>query len=508
MNFHPVNVELYGNRIKILNYYNLNHSPAYLFPKNTRSSWLPKSQYTPPSNPIKTKSNCKYTELYNTREQYIHESKKITAPKYSFGKEGMEENDFYKKTKQNKKRAKSAKYKNKNFEEENIEGDNCINQDNKNNKEEKKEETYHQYYEIGKQFVNQSTQNKSPLYSFAGGAFGKKYLTESRVDHNFKPEHDFYELRKAYVKESKKPKILGYSFGKQKRLDANIKKKWKYKMYNNNSSDNNDNKKDKNKFKEEKNFNQGDKYENVIIPDEKKEQKNLDNKKNKQKEETKLNLSKDAPHDYYNLREHYIYESQKPRLLGYSFGKNPRIKKGKLSNETFFYNLNDHYIYESQKPKAPNYSFGRPQSAFIINNKNKNNKNKTRPKSAYINKNEERKIMPGPGNYDIPNDFGINGLKISMPHSGRKYGKNNGVPGPGRYTPDINVVKYKYPIYSIGISERDGCSYPLYYSYKKNRRRIPYGVQYYRKNPSWIFAKTCKGEELHKKILKENNRYV
>ena len=43
---------------------------------------------------------------------------------------------------------------------------------------------------------------------------------------------------------------------------------------------------------------------------------------------------------------------------------------------------------------------------------------------------------------------------------------------------------------------------------KKNRRRIPYGVQYYRKNPSWIFAKTCKGEELHKKILKENNRYV
>ena len=72
MNFHPVNVELYGNRIKILNYYNLNHSPAYLFPKNTRSSWLPKSQYTPPSNPIKTKSNCKYTELYNTREQYIH----------------------------------------------------------------------------------------------------------------------------------------------------------------------------------------------------------------------------------------------------------------------------------------------------------------------------------------------------------------------------------------------------------------------------------------------------
>ena len=95
-----------------------------------------------------------------------------------------------------------------------------------------------------------------------------------------------------------------------------------------------------------------------------------------------------------------------------------------------------------------------------------------------------------------------------MPHSGRKYGKNNGVPGPGRYTPDINFVKYKYPIYSIGVAEREGCSYPLYYSYKKNRRRFPYGSQYYRKNPSWIFAKTCKGEELHKKILKENNRYL
>ena len=498
MNFHPLNVQFYGSGCKILNYYNLKHSPAYVFPKDTRSSWLQKNQYDPSSNPIKTKSNCKYTELYNTREQYIHESKKITAPSYSFGKAGIN-NEIVKSTK-DKKRAKSAKYKNKNikFGEENIEGDNCANPNNNEKNKEKKEETYHQYYEIGKQFVNKSSQNKAPLYSFAGGAFGQKYLTESRLDNNFIPEHDFYEVRKAYVKESKKPKILGYSFGKQKRLDPNIKKKWKYKMYNINKDKEEAN--DKNNFKEEKNFKECD---NIIIPDEKEEKNNLKNK-NKKKEEVKINISKDMPHDYYNLREHYIYESQKPRVLGYSFGKDPRIRTGKSTDETFFYNLREHYIYESQKPKSPNYSFGRPKTAFTNNPKNKNNK--IRPKSAiYIN--EEEKITPGPGKYDITNDFGTDGLKIGISKLGRKYRRANGVPGPGRYDPNINVVKMKYPIYSIGIAEREGCSYPVNYFYKK-RRKVSYGSQYYRVNPSWIFAKTCKGEDLHKKVLKDNFRYL
>ena len=479
MHFHPSNVQFYGSGCKVLNYYNLKHSPAYAFPKDTRDSWLKQSQYTPPSNPPKTKSNFKYTELYNTREQYIHQRQKITAPSYSFGKAGMEENEFYKKTKKNKKRAKSATYKNIQFKEDNLEGDNCMN-DNNNKKEKEKEEsedeaTYHQYYEIGKQFVNQSSQNKAPLYSFAGGKFGKKYLTSSRIDNNFKPKNDFYELRQAYVKESKKPKILGYSFGKEKRLVPYIQTKKKNK--------------NKNNFKEENNFNQGD---------------NAENSNENKKEERKLNISKDNPHDYYNLNEHYIYESQKPRVLGYSFGKYPRMTKGKLSKETFFYNLNEHYIYESQKPKSPKYSFGRPKSAFYYNNK-KNNKNEARPKSAIYSK-EEEKNTPGPGKYDIPEDFGINGLKISMSKYGRKYGKGNGVPGPNKYYPDFKVTKTRYPIYSIGNAERYGYYYPAKYYYKK-RRRMNYGSQYYRKNPAWIFVKTCKGEDLHKKVMKENFRY-
>ena len=497
MHFHPSNVQFYGGGCKVLNYYNLKHSPAHAFPKDTRDSWLKQSQYTPPVDPPKTKSNCKYTELYNTREQYIHQSQKITAPSYSFGKAGMEENDFYKKIKKNKKRAKSATYKNIQFKEDNLEGDNCINNNDNNNKKEKKEkdedEIYHQYYEIGKQFVNKSSQIKAPLYSFAGGEFGTKFLTSSRINNNFSPKNDFYELRKAYIKESKKPKILGYSFGKEKRLEPYIQTKKQH------------NKKNKNNFKEENNFNEGDNAEN-----------NNDNNNNSKKEEKKLNLniSKENPHDYYNLNEHYIYESQKPRVLGYSFGKYPRMFKGKKSKETFFYNLNDHYIYESQKPKAPNYSFGRPKSSFFNNDKgnNKNNKNKNnnrikiRPKSAiYNNKIEEEKITPGPGMYDIPDDFGINGLKISMSKSGRKNEKPNGVPGANYYYPDYKVTKFRYPIYSIGNAEREGCYYPYNYYYKKRRS---YGSQYYRKNPNWIFAKTCKGEDLHKKVMKENFRYL
>ena len=488
MSFQPLNVQFYGSGCKILNYYNLKHSPAYLFPKDTRDSWLPKNQYNPSLNPPKTKSNYNYTELYNTREQYIHQSQKITAPSYSFSKAGMTEDDFYIKTKKkktkNKIRAKSAKYKNIKFPEEEMgEGDNCANIDgNKKNKD--KEEPYHQYYEIGKQFVNQSSQHKAPLYSFAGGSFGQKYLTHSRIDNNFSPQNDFYELRKAYVNESKKPKILGYHFGTQKRLEPYIQKKVK-------------NKNKKNNFKEEKDFNQDDNYENVIIPE---------NQKEKEKEKIVFNNSKDLPHDYYNLREHYIYESQKPRVLGYSFGKMRRTSKEKKTQETFFYNLNEKYVNESQKPKAPKYSFGRPKSAFNTINKNKNNKNKIRPKSALYS-NEEEKNTPGPGKYDIAKEFGNDGIKIGISQYGRKYGKGNKVPGPGQYAPDINYIKRQYPIYSIGKAEREGCSYPYNYYYNKNRMRFSYGKQYYRRNPSWIFAKTCKGEDLHNKMIKENYRY-
>ena len=113
MHFHPFNVQFYCGGCKVLNYYNLKHSPAHAFPKDTRDSWLKQSQYIPPTDPPKTKSNCKYTELYNTREQYIRQSQKITAPSYSFGKAGI--NNEIVKSNKDKKRAKSSKYKNKNI---------------------------------------------------------------------------------------------------------------------------------------------------------------------------------------------------------------------------------------------------------------------------------------------------------------------------------------------------------------------------------------------------------
>ena len=55
----------------------------------------------------------------------------------------------------------------------------------KKKKEKDYDEKYHQYYEIGKQFVNKSSQIKAPLYSFAGEEFGIKFLTLSRIDNNF-----------------------------------------------------------------------------------------------------------------------------------------------------------------------------------------------------------------------------------------------------------------------------------------------------------------------------------
>ena len=94
MHFHPSNVKFYGGGCKVLNCYNLKHSSAHAFPKNTWDSWLKQSQYTSPVDTPKTKSNYKYTELYKTREQYIHQGKKITALSYSFGKAGIEENIF------------------------------------------------------------------------------------------------------------------------------------------------------------------------------------------------------------------------------------------------------------------------------------------------------------------------------------------------------------------------------------------------------------------------------
>ena len=489
MDFHPIKVEIYGSGCKLLNYYNLHHSPAYVFPhESTRDSWLPKSSYIPPKDPKISKSNYQYSELYNTREQYIHESKKQKAPCYSFGKAGMNNN--------NQLRPKSAKYKNIKFGEEELKGDSSgnindvKNNKNKSNNNNNESEPYHQYYEIGKQFVNESNQNKAPLYSFAAGSFGTKYQTESRIDKNYKPEHDFYEVRESYVKESKKPKILGYSFGKQKRLDANIKKKWIYKTYNKNNDKNN-----KNDFKEEKEFKKGD---NIIIP--KEEPEKVDKNKNKKKENTKLNISKDTPHDYYHLREQYINESQKPRILWYSFGKKsgvqPIVIEGKKGRETFFYEINDHYINESQKPKSPKYSFSKASRKFFEKPKPSKNFRKKRKKTN----------TPGPASYDIRGNLGDNSLKYSMPVSGRKYAKGNKVPGPGKYYPDFNVVKKRYPIYSIGMEERDICEYPIHY-YQKYRKRLSYGKQYYRRNPTWIFSKACKGEELHNKVLKDNLRY-
>ena len=53
MHFHPSNVQFYGGGCKVLNYYNLKHSPAHAFPKDTRDSWLKQSQYIPPTDPPK-----------------------------------------------------------------------------------------------------------------------------------------------------------------------------------------------------------------------------------------------------------------------------------------------------------------------------------------------------------------------------------------------------------------------------------------------------------------------
>ena len=368
MSFRPIQINFYGNGCKVGNYTNLKSSPVYTFPKDSRSGWLSNQAY-PPAKPstAKIKSGYKYTELYNTREQYVNESQKQKAPCYSFGKAGMEEDEFYKKTK-TKKRAKSAKNKNINFNEENLSGDNCENNPNKANKSEK-EQSYHQYYEIGKAFVNESKKPKAPLYSFCCKPYGENYVTTSKIDKKFLSENDFYETTKYYIKESKKPRIVGYSFGKQKRIDPNIKKKWKYKIYGGNKEDNKNN-----TFKEENNFKQADNNPNINNNGEnnennekndKDENANKKNKKNKNAPVVIYNNSKDYPHDFYNVREHYIYESQKPRVVGYSFGVNsgvkPKIIEGKKGEEPFFYNLREHYIYESQKPKAPNYSFGRPK---------------------------------------------------------------------------------------------------------------------------------------------------
>ena len=335
MSFQPSEIRIFGNSCKIINYYNLKSSPAYKFPKGDRSGWLSNNIY-PPSKPgeIKTKSNYQYTELYNTRENYINESKKQKAPSYSFGKAGIQEDDFYKKTKP-KKRAKTAKNKNNNinFNEENLNGDNCENNPNNNHSEE--EIKTRQYYEIGKKFVNESRHPKAPLYSF-----NKDDITK-RDDHNFYPKNDFYETRRDYVKESKKPRIIGYTFGSEKRIDPNIKKKWKYK-YNGNLKENKKNNK-KMIFEEEKNLNEGDNSPNINNDENNNSKKREEKKSKNENKENNINnnnkqLSKDYPHDYYNVREHYIYESKKPRVVGYSFGKmsgvKPKIISGKKGKES------------------------------------------------------------------------------------------------------------------------------------------------------------------------------
>ena len=519
MSFQPSEIKFFGNGCKVVNYYNLKSSPAYKFPKGeSRSGWLSNNLY-PPTNPgtVKIKSNYQYTELYNTRENYINESKKQKAPSYSFGKAGIQEDDFYKKTK-NKKRAKTAKNKknNINFDEENLNGDNLENIPNNNNgnNHSEEEEKTKQYYEIGKQFVNESKHPKAPLYSF-----NKDDITK-REDRKFYPKNDFYETRRDYVKESKKPRILGYTFGNEKRIDPNIKKKWKYK-YNGNLKENKKNKLIN--FEEEKNLSKGDNCPNSNNDD------NINKNKEHEKNTIKLKkndinnnnqLSKDVPHDYYNVREHYIYESKKPRVVGYSFGKisgvKPKIIIGKKGKESFFYNIREQYINESQKPKAPKYSFGRPKS-FIPKQNNKNKKYILRPQSAVFNNNlkdviieekdrlkNNKKIGPGPGLYNIAGNIGENAIKISLSPVGRQSPKNNEFPGPNHYDPNFKVVKQQDPIYSIGKARR----YEYFEEYLPIKKKLnqSYGTHYYRRNPNWVISKNKK--DLYNKILRENNRYI
>ena len=147
-------------------------------------------------------------------------------------------------------------------------------------------------------------------------------------------------------------------------------------------------------FEEEKNLNEGDNCPNLNndenINEKNKEDKNSKIKNNKNDIDNNKQLSKDYQRDYYNVREHYIYESKKPRVVGYSFGKmsgvKPKIIIGKNGKESFFYNIREQYINESQKPKAPKYSFGRPKSS-IPNQKNKNKKYFLRPQSVDFNNN-------------------------------------------------------------------------------------------------------------------------
>lgn len=516
MSFHPSKIQFFANRCKILNYYNLKSSPVYTIPKDSRSGWLSNDIYPPSKGveEIKTKSNYKYTELYNTREQYIHSSKIKKEPAYIIGKAGMKEDEFYKKTKI-KKRPKTAKNRNTDFAEENLNGDNCENKpnDNKNNCEKEKEEKYNQYYEIGTKFVNESRKPRAPLYSFAGGPFKSNYTNTRRVDNQYIPEHDFYEIGKYYVKESKKPRIPGYKFGKEIRLDPKIR------TYKNEIEANNRGNNKKVAFEEEKvgNGDNSANYKNIIVP--KNEEQKNPNYKNK-------NLNKDKqPQDFYEVREQYVKESKKPRVLAFTLyktsGVKPKIIEGKKGEETFFYDLNKHYTYESQKPNAPKYSFGKPRENIPINNKKnkKNKKYKLRPQSAVFTNNFLKKATeveqtnikmnikngPGPGEYNIGGNFGENGLKISCSPLGRKYPKSNEFPGPGGYNPNYKVIKKREPIYSIGNEGK----YDYYYDECRNysnKMKRSYGSQYYRRNPSWIIAKNSKGD-LIDRIIKENNRY-
>ena len=506
MSFHPSKIQFFGNGCKILNYYNLKSSPVYTIPKDSRSDWLSNNIYSPKNfKEIKTKSGAEYTELYNTRENYIHSSKIKKEPAFHFGKAGMKEDEFYQKTKI-KKRPKTAKNKNINFKEEKINGDNCENNQNDNNNnnnnkgKEEEEKGHQQYYEIGTKFVYESRKPRAPLYSFAGGPFKENYLTTRLVENNFIPQTDFYEVSKKYVYESKKPRIVGHKFGKEKRLDTYIQK--------NKNKNNNNN---KNIGFEEEKIGAGDNYANNV------EQKNIPVQKNNIKE----------PTDFYEVNEKYVNESQKPRVLAYSFyktsGVKPNIVEGKKGKDTFFYNLREKYINESQKPMAPKYSFGRPKPRQNVSNeknkKNKNKKYKLRPQSAIfknnsikdvindkqINKSINYKNGLGPGSYDIGGNFGENGLKISCSHLGRKYPKSNGFPGPGAYAPNYKVVKYREPIYSIGNEGKYDYYYDEYYR-KTKRKNRSYGSQYYRRNPSWIIDKRFKGDLMFR-IIKENKRY-
>lgn len=70
------------------------------------------------------------------------------------------------------------------------------------------------------------------------------------------------------------------------------------------------------------------------------------------------------------------------------------------------------------KDKIPNYGFGNTERKDLVNN--------------------EEKLKPGPGNYNLKSNQNIKSFKI-----GQKINQSfkNNTPGPGNYNPNPNIVK-------------------------------------------------------------------